>query len=310
MIMANGVSDASSGGRGDDEDMLARAMLALDNEQPRDAERMAGEVLGADPHHAGALYVLGCALVMQGRAGEAIAPLEAAADGRDDPEFETRLASALRQVGRHEDAVNRLKLATRRYPPEASVFLELGYQLVLMDRYDEAVDALGLGLQIAPMMPQLSIQLGFAYLSLGDCSNAKVAFARAFDISPHSDDALFGMAKAHQELGENEEAAGYFRRYLTNRPNDGGGWLSLGHCLLELGQLDVGYECFRRAASGDTERYGAALTSLAAAARGRFWLRPREAVRFLLASESQASAFAPESTGGTHLSPDRSHCAS
>jgi tetratricopeptide (TPR) repeat protein len=237
-------------------------------------------------------------------------PVEAAAAGHGDPETEIRLAGALRQAGRHEEAVNQLKLATRRYPSEASLHLELGYQLVLMDRYDEAIDALGLGLQIAPMMPQLSIQLGFAYLSLGDCANAKTALARALDISPHADDALFGMAKAHQELGENEEAAGYFQRYLTSRPNDGGGWLSLGHCLLELGQLDVGYECFRRAASGDAERFGAALTSLASAARGRFWLRPRDAARFLLASALPASASAPESAGGTHPSRGRSHCAS
>ncbi len=284
--MANEPSDANGAGGGHDEDMLARAMFALDNEQPGDAERIAAEVLSADPRHARALYILGCALVMQGRAREAIAPLEAAARGRDDPEFDTKLAIALRQVGRHEDAVDRLELAARRHPPDATVFLELGYQLVLMDRYDEAVDALGRGLQIAPMMPQLSIQLGYAHLSRGDCANAKVPFARALDISPHSQDAVFGMAKAHQELGENDDAAGYFRRYLTNRPNDGGAWLSLGHCLLELGQLDAGYECFRRAARGDAKRYGTALTSLAAAARSRLWLRPREAARFLRASES------------------------
>src|SRR5688572_5547920 len=106
-----------------------------------------------------------------GRGGDA-EPVEAAAAGRGDAETAIRLAGALRQAGR-EDAVNQLKLATRRYPSEASLFLELGYQLVLMDRYDEAIDALGLGLQIAPMMSQLSIQLGFAYLSLGDCANAK-----------------------------------------------------------------------------------------------------------------------------------------
>jgi tetratricopeptide (TPR) repeat protein len=286
MIMGNVPSDASRAGGGHDEDMLARALLALDNERPRDAERIAAEVLRADPRHGRALYILGCALVVQGRAGEAIAPLEAAARGRDDPEFDTRLAIALRQVGRHEDAVNRLKLATKRHPPDAKVFLELGYQLVLMERYGEAVDALSLGLQIAPVMPELSIQLGYAHLSCGDCANAGAAFARALDISPQSHDALFGMAKARQELGENEAAADYFRRYLTDRPNDGGAWLSLGHCLLELGQLDAGYECFRRAARGDTKRYGTALTSLAAASRGRFWLRPREAARFLRASQS------------------------
>lgn len=233
-----------------------------------------------------------------------------AGDGRDDPEVDMKLAIVLRQAGRHEEAVSRLRLAAARLPPDARTYLEFGYQLVLMGRYDEAIDALGRGLQIAPAMPELSIQLGFAELSRGDCANAKDAFARALEISPHSDDAWFGLAKAHQEVGENEAAADCFRHYLTNRPNDGGAWLSLGHCLLELGQLDAGYECFRRAAGGDATRYGAALTSLAAAARGRFWLRPSEAARFLRASEPEASASAPDSAGDIRPSPGRSQCPS
>jgi tetratricopeptide (TPR) repeat protein len=288
MTMANEPSDAGNAGGGSRNDgALAEAMLALDNERPEEAERIVAEVLGADPRHSKALYILGYAFIMQGRAGEAIAPLEGAADGREDPEFDTMLAIALGQVGRHEDAVSRLRLATRRQPPYAMAFKELGYLLVLMERYDEAIEVLNLGLQIAPMMPELSIQLGYAHLSRSDCANAKVAFARALDIFPRSHDALFGVAKAHQELGENEVAADYFRRYLTeHRPNDSGAWLSLGHCLLELGQLDAGYECFRRAARGDVKRYGTALISLAAAARGRFWLRPSEAARFFRASQS------------------------
>lgn len=286
--MANGPPFASDtgGGASRGEDVLAEATFALDNERPRDAERMAAEVLEADPGHTKALYVLGCALTMQGRAGEAIAPLEAAAQGREDPALDTMLAIALRDAGRLEDAANRLRLATTRLPPYATAFNELGYLLVLMGRYDEAADVLSRGLEIAPTMPQLSIQLGYAHLSRGDCASAKSAFAQALEISPGSHDALFGMAKAHQEIGESEAAAGYFRRYLTGRPDDPGAWLNLGHCLLELGQSDVGYECFRRAARGGAQRYGNALTSLAAAARGRFWLKPSEAARFLLTPQS------------------------
>jgi len=270
-MAANGPSHpGDADGEGRDDDRLARAMSALDDERPEDAERMAAELLKADPHHGAALYVLGCALTMQGRAGEAIAPLEAASGDHDNPECDIVLAIALRQVGRHEDAVGRLKLTIKRYPAHAAAFNELGYLLVLMGRYDEAADVLNQGLQIAPTLPQLSIQLGYAELSRRNCANAKVAFARALDISPHSHDALFGMAKAHQELGENEAAVDYFRRYLTDRPNDSGACLNLGHGLLELGQLEPGYECFRMAARGNAERYGTALTSLAAAARGRF----------------------------------------
>ncbi|HUZ33916.1 MAG TPA: tetratricopeptide repeat protein [Xanthobacteraceae bacterium] len=267
--------------------MLARAMFALDDERPGDAERMAAEVLRADPRHTTALYILGCALVMQDRAEDAIAPLEAAADGRDDQAIDTMLAIALRQVGRYEDAVSRLQRATGRHPPYAAAFTEFGHLLVLMDNYEAAIDVLNRGLEIAPKTPQLSIQLGFAHLSRGDCANAKTGFARALDISPDSHDALFGMAKAHQELGENEEAAGYFRRYLASCPDDSGAWLSFGHCLLELGQLDAGYDCFRVAAGGDAEHYFNALASLASSGRGRFWLRPSDAQRFFRTPRSE-----------------------
>jgi tetratricopeptide (TPR) repeat protein len=211
---ASGASNA--GGKSRDDSLLREALFALDNGRPADAGQIAAEVLGADPHHAGALYVLGYAMTMQGR-------------------------------------------------------------------YDEAAEVLERGVQVAPTMPEMSIQLGYVQLSRSDCANAKAAFARALDLSAGSHDALFGMAKAHQELGENEEATDYFQRYLTGRPDDSGAWLNLGHCRLELGQRDAGYECFRRAARGDAGGYGTALTSLAAAPRGRFWLRPSAAARFLRA---------------------------
>jgi tetratricopeptide (TPR) repeat protein len=169
-------------------------------------------------------------------------------------------------------------------PQHAGALYVMGYALTLLGRYDEAAGVLARGVEIAPLRPELSIQLGYAELSRRDCIKAKIAFARALEISPGAYDALFGLAKAHQELGDNEPAAEGFRRYLSIRPNDAGAWLNLGHCLLELGQLDAGYECFRTAARGDASRYSTALTSLSAAARGRFWLRPSDAARFMQSS--------------------------
>jgi tetratricopeptide (TPR) repeat protein len=274
--------------RGDD--VLQQAMAALDGGRSQEAERIAGEVLKRDPRHARASFIMGSALIMQGRAEEAIARLEAAARGRHDPEYDTMLGIALRQAGRHEDAASRLKLATKRRPPYAPSFKEFGYLLVVMERYDEAVEVLNRGIEIAPMIPQLSIQLGYAHLSRRDCDYAKAAFARALEISPRSHDALFGMAKAHQEVGECEAAAEYFRRSLTINPDDQAAWLHLGHCLLELGHLDAGYDCFRTAARGDAKHYGNALSSFVAAARGRFWLKPSAATRFLRGEKASASA--------------------
>ena len=263
------------------EDPLRLAAYALDRDSPLETERIAGEVLKSDPNHAQALHLFGCALLMQGRATEAIAPLTSAARGRHDPEFDRMLALALQRAGRHEEALHRLKLATKRRPPSAAAFKELGCLLVSLERYDEAIVALHRGLDVAPMMPQLSIQLGYALLCCRNWGDAKLAFARALELSPDSPDALFGIAKAHLELGDKRAAADYFRRHLMISPADQPARLHLGHCLLELGQLDAGYECFRMVASVDSKSYGNALISLAAAARGRFWLRPDDAARFL-----------------------------
>lgn len=269
---------------------LQQALFLLDKNRPQEAERIAGEVLKAQPHHPRGLYILGCALIMQDRAQAAIAPLEAAARGRRDPEFETMLAIALRQAGRQQDASSQLRLAVKRRPPYAPAFKELGYLLVLMECYDEAVEVLNRGVEIAPMMPQLSIQLGYAHLSRRDSANAKIAFARALEISPRSRDALFGMAKAYLEIGDCEPAAVYFRRSLSIDATDQAAWLHLGHCLLELRQLEAGYDCFRTAARGDPRNYGSSLSSFAAAVRGRFWLKPSAAKRFLLGDKATASA--------------------
>ncbi len=225
-------------------------------------------------------------MLAQGRAGDAIAPLESAARGKHDPEIDTTLAMALRQAGRLDDALSRLHRAAKRHPRFAPAFRDLGSLLFVMERHDEAIEVLKRGLDVAPMMPELSIQLGYIFLHRRDCAGAKSAFARALGIAPNSPEALFGIAKAHQEVGENEAAAGYLRRYLMLRPGAANAWLTFGHCLLELGQRDAGYDCFRAVARNSPERYGEALGALVTSSRGRFWLRPSAAAKFLKGKKS------------------------
>lgn len=284
------------------DEAIRHALLALNAQRPRDAELIARDLLKADPRHARALHILGAALLMQGRAEEAIAPLESAARGQRDPEIETQLGVALRWTGQHQAALQPFKRATRRNPPYADAFRELGNLLVFLERYEEAVDALRRGLELAPMMPALSIQLGYALLALRRCVEAQAVFAGALEISPTAPQALYGMAKAHQEVGSNRAAAEYFRRYLITTPGDQNARLCLGHCLLELGDLDAGYDSFRMAARGDLRAFGAALGSLAAAARGRFWLKPSAAARFLRSADASVST--PGTVGDKSRLPD------
>jgi tetratricopeptide (TPR) repeat protein len=138
---------------------------------------------------------------MQKRADDAIAPLQAAAQNLRDGETDTLLAMALRQSGRTDEALAQLKRATKRRPPYAPAFHELGYLLMLLEKYDEAIDTLRRGLEIAPMMPQLSVQLGEVFLRRRNYGEAQAVFALALEIVPQSAEALFGIAKANQLLG-------------------------------------------------------------------------------------------------------------
>ena len=253
----------------------------MDANRPQEAQRIAQQILKIDPRRAQALHILGCALLMQGRSANAIAPLEDAARALRNPETETLLAIALRRVGRSEDALSRLKRAIKRQPPFGPAFHELGFLLFSMERNSEAIEALSRGLELLPMMPELSMLLGNVLLACRNFAGAKVSFARALNISPNSSDAMYGLGTAHWRLCEYQPAADLFRRYLMRNPEDVSAWLNLGHCLLELGQNDAGYDCFRMAARGEPKRYGAALASLVNSGHSRFWLRPSAAERFL-----------------------------
>lgn len=147
-----------------------------------------------------------------------------------------------------------------------------------MERDAEAAEALMRGVEVTPMMPEMSIQLGYVLLRRRRFDDAKSAFARALTIVP---DALSGIAQALQENGESQAAADYFRRYLIVSPGDQGAWVRLGLCLLALGQRDAGHDCFRTVARRDPKGFGSALSSLVKSSRGRFWLKPSAAARFL-----------------------------
>ena len=86
---------------------------------------------------------------------------------------------ALRQTGHADKAVLKLRRATKRKPPYAAAFRELGYLLFSLERHDEAVEVLNRGLEVAPMMPEPSVQLGYVHLRRRNWRSAKTAFGRA-----------------------------------------------------------------------------------------------------------------------------------
>jgi tetratricopeptide (TPR) repeat protein len=104
--------------------MLSNAVMALRMQQPREAERLASEVLKSDSDDIAAAGILGRALLIQNRAAEAMIVLERAAQRAADPEIETLLALALSAIGRGEEALAQLRKAAARQPAYPPAFLK------------------------------------------------------------------------------------------------------------------------------------------------------------------------------------------
>jgi tetratricopeptide (TPR) repeat protein len=260
---------------------LERAVLALRMSRPDEAERLAERVLKSDRGNSLAAQVLGRALLMQDRAVEAIVPLERALRRSDDPALETQLAAALAAAGRIDEALDRLRQTTARRPPFSPAFLEHAGQLSRIGRLEEAIAVLESGLVLTPDAIDLHMELGFVHLKRNDRAAARAMFLQVRAAAPERHDVLPALAKVMALDGEYAAAADLYRRALGLRPDDAVTRNNLGACQLEMGERGAGEASLRAVASGAPQLAGMAITSLAAASHGRFFLRPSAAAKFL-----------------------------
>ena len=271
------------------EDALRRAKMALDQGHAAEAEQIAESVLEREPRHAGALQLLGGALLLQERFEEAIAPLEGAARVLRDASLDTQLAIALRESGRDEDALARLKRAVKREPPYVFAFHELGYLLFTLKRYDEAIAAIERGIEIAPLTTNLFVLLGSICHARNDLPRARAAFARALDISPQLVSAHYGIGATLMLEGAYKPAIEHFRVASMSDPTDQQARLKLAGCLLEAGDTEAALTLLRAVVQGDRKGYLTSLKVVQSSGRGRFWLRPSAAARALAQDRAGAS---------------------
>jgi tetratricopeptide (TPR) repeat protein len=260
---------------------LRYARFALEDKRPAEAERIAADILKSNSGNREAVKVLGYALIMLGRAAEALTLLEKAARGSHDPELEMEVAVALRLNGRIDHAIASLKRAIKRTPPFPGAFYEFGLVLASQQRFDEAIDVFKRGVEIAPMMADMAAQLGNIYYAVNDRKSAADFFRRALAINPAHFAAAEGLALALMNDHQFADAAELFRRLLTAQPDNENARISLGNCLLNLGDTDGAYSCLRAVSARGPQLYGKALRVLVGSGRGRFWLRPSAAARFL-----------------------------
>ncbi|MDB5583797.1 MAG: hypothetical protein JWR80_8973 [Bradyrhizobium sp.] len=260
---------------------LERASFALQMQRPGEAERIAAEVLKSNRGNVRAAQVLGQALLMQNRGAEAIAPLEKAARRSEDPVIETLLGAAFALAGRRDEALEQLRRASARRPPYPPAFLEHGIQLARAGRFEEAIAALESGLALAPDAVDMQRELAALHLKRNDRIKARELLLRALKVAPDRPDLLSGLAQVMLLDGEYASAAEIFQRIVALRPDDAIARADFGRCLLEMGERDAGEASIRIATQQSPQLFGRAIMSLAISSRGRFFLRPSAAAKFL-----------------------------
>jgi tetratricopeptide (TPR) repeat protein len=268
-----------------EENALHRCSVALAQRRPSEAEHIAREVLSTNPQQPAALFFLGVAHLVQGRAREAVKPLELAANDRAEASIETHLGMALRECGRLEEALTWLERATSRWPVFAPAFKELGATYRKMRRFADAEAILRRGQEVAPAMPDLDMLLGAVCLDRGDPVKAQAVFTRVLAQAPGHAEALFGLGTALVNQGEFARAAGQYRQILVREPTHVRALLYLGHCLMELGQWDEGVVTLRAAIKVDPKMRGHVMRMLVGSAHGKFWLKRSAAAAFLEGAE-------------------------
>ena len=123
--------------------------------------------------------------------------------------------------------------------------------------------------------------LGYLHLARNARPQARTLFEQVRAAAPDRYDAKVALANLLVLDGEYAEAADLYRLALEMRPDDAATRISLAKCLLEMGEREAGETVLRGVAAGAGPAAGLAISALAAAPHGRFFLRPSAAARFL-----------------------------
>ncbi len=167
----------------------------------------------ADPARARRLLGRGAQLLADGRAREALAPLQQAhrLDADDVPTL-INLGGAYIMTGQHKRALPLLERACQAEPDNSMAWINLGAAylgnplLSTARQQDRAIAAFERSLELNPTAPSVHYNLGLIYVDRGDAVRARAAFVQALRVDPEDQDARGWLARLDQrkEGGKDE----------------------------------------------------------------------------------------------------------
>ena len=261
--------------------LVQRAYATLQSGRFAEAAALARQVLDKSGDE-NAAKCLGYALISLEQPKDAVAALEHLAARSQSSELVALYAMALRRCSRPDDAITWFNHAISRKPTFPATYYELALTYASLQRSNDAIDALKRGVEAAPMSAEMVAQLGKFYYDAHDRKNAAECFRRALALQPSHGPAREALALVLMQDHSFAEAADIFRRMISFDPANAHARINLGNCLLGLGDREGADACFREASAKGPIYFGRSLRILVGSPRGRFWLRPSAAKKFLV----------------------------
>ena len=186
--------------------LIEKALLALEQDRPADAEKSIRAALGMSPRDDQLLNLLGVSLIRQQREEEAIEPLQKAISvNRRDAEYHNALGCALRNSGRLAEGLESFQRALRLDPGLQDAHYNLGQTYQRMGEFAKAEETFRFILVRSPTDVEVMGALSNLRWFLGDFDGALAALRDGIAAHPASGDMRFLLGEQLLALGRFEE---------------------------------------------------------------------------------------------------------
>ncbi len=205
------------------------------------------QILAANPNYVPALNLLGEVCVETGNPAQAETLLRRAFALDPQLRAHNTLGHALLSLGKHDDAIETFKTATRVREDDFVAWSNLGAAYQLSGRVDEALTAQRRAVALNPNDPSSVCNLAIALRTAGKFDEAVLMARRAVDLAPEWPNTLQILGDLLVTQGNLVEAEARLRRAIELDPKDPLNQSTMGILLQRDGHLDAAVESFRSA---------------------------------------------------------------
>jgi tetratricopeptide (TPR) repeat protein len=193
-------------------ELLQSAVKALRQGDLATAERLAVKMLGKVPREFHALHLLGIVRAQQRNFAESDRLMASALAIRAEPEALKNHGAVLIELGRHDEAIQRLNHALLMRPDYAEAHFNLGNALRRAGRLEESVAAFAAALRLKPNYAEALQNQADSLRDLNRQDEAIAVLRRAIEISPRNAQLFNNLGIALRDIGKIEEARAMFER--------------------------------------------------------------------------------------------------